>query len=277
MPKLFNNLRFFNLLMGFLHLIQGLIMWFLSKEQKIQSYLYIPDPQKTFSPIIDNPEKFIEINLGQTIAFFLFFSAIAHFITVMPKIYQWYLDNLKKEINLIRWWEYAFSSSLMVVVIAMLCRIYDANTLFLLFSINACMNLFGLMMEKHNSVLKVINKLKNKEEFNDTNNIYQNSFQTDWSSFLYGVFAGIVPWIVMGIYFFTIINKSSETNPIPSFVYWIFPTLFIFFNLFAINMFLQYKKFGNWKNYLFGEKMYIFLSLSAKSVLAWIIWGGTLR
>jgi len=46
---------------------------------------------------------------------------------------------------------------------------------------------------------------------------------------------------------------------------------------FAINMFLQYKKIGPWKNYLFGESMYVLLSLVAKSVLAWQVFAGTLR
>ena len=45
---------------------------------------------------------------------------------------------------------------------------------------------------------------------------------------------------------------------------------------FAINMFLQYKKVGPWKNYPFGEKAYIVLSLVAKSILGWVIVLGTM-
>jgi hypothetical protein len=41
-------------------------------------------------------------------------------------------------------------------------------------------------------------------------------------------------------------------------------------------MVLQYKKVGRWKDYLFGERFYIILSLTAKSVLAWTIFAGTL-
>jgi hypothetical protein len=41
-------------------------------------------------------------------------------------------------------------------------------------------------------------------------------------------------------------------------------------------MFLQYKKVGPWKDYIFGERVYIILSLAAKTVLAWIIFAGTL-
>jgi hypothetical protein len=69
---------------------------------------------------------------------------------------------------------------------------------------------------------------------------------------------------------------SSDAKP-PAFVYAIVPTIFVFFSIFAVNMVLQYKKVGPWKDYLFGERMYIVLSLLAKTALAWQIWVGTLR
>ena len=69
---------------------------------------------------------------------------------------------------------------------------------------------------------------------------------------------------------------SSDAKP-PAFVYAIVPTLFVFFNIFAINMVLQYKKVGRWKDYLFSEWIYIVLSLLAKTALAWQIFVGTLR
>ena len=55
----------------------------------------------------------------------------------------------------------------------------------------------------------------------------------------------------------------------PGFVYGIIVSLFVFFNCFAVNMVLQYKKVGPWRDYLFGEKVYIILSLTAKALLAW--------
>ena len=63
----------------------------------------------------------------------------------------------------------------------------------------------------------------------------------------------------------------------PAFVYWIFVSIFVFFNLFAINMVLQYKKIGPWKDYMYGEFMYIVLSLVAKTLLAWQVFAGTLQ
>jgi hypothetical protein len=76
------------------------------------------------------------------------------------------------------------------------------------------------------------------------------------------------------MYFVGAVN-SGDAKP-PAFVYTIIPTLFVFFNIFAINMVLQYKKVGRWADYLFGERVYIILSLTSKSVLAWLIFAGTL-
>jgi hypothetical protein len=141
----------------------------------------------------------------------------------------------------------------MIVLIALLVGVWDLGALIALFGINAAMNFFGIMMEYHN----------------------QQTEKTNWTSFIYGCIAGIVPWIVIAVYFFASVTSGGENKP-PAFVYAIVPTLFVFFNIFAINMLLQYKKVGPWKNYLFGERMYIVLSLAAKTVLAWIIFAGTL-
>jgi len=105
---------------------------------------------------------------------------------------------------------------------------------------------------------------------------YHNQYtkKVNWAGFIFGSIAGIAPWIVVFLYFLGAVN-SGTAKP-PAFVYAIVPTLFVFFNIFAVNMVLQYKKVGPWKDYLFGERVYIILSLAAKTVLAWIIFAGTL-
>ena len=62
----------------------------------------------------------------------------------------------------------------------------------------------------------------------------------------------------------------------PSFVYGIFLSIFVLFNLFALNQFLQYRRVGRWRDYLYGERIYLVLSLTAKSALAWQIFANTL-
>jgi len=185
------------------------------------------------------------------VAVFLLLSAVAHFFLATVG-YKLYVSNLKKGMNPVRFYEYALSSSVMIVLIGMLVGLYDLGAIILIFGINAMMNLFGIMMEYHN----------------------QHTQKTNWTSFVYGSIAGIIPWIVIVLYFFG--SLAGEGGKPPAFVYAIIPTLFVFFNIFAVNMVLQYKKVGPWKDYLYGERVYIILSLAAKTVLAWIIFAGTL-
>jgi hypothetical protein len=103
----------------------------------------------------------------------------------------------------------------------------------------------------------------------------QTTKRTSWISYVIGCIAGIIPWVVFLIY--TVGVEIWGGGGIPTFVFFIYGTIFISFNCFAINMYLQYKKIGNWKNYLFGEKIYMILSLVAKTLLAWQVFFGILR
>lgn len=251
--KVFPRLRIFNMLMGFFHLAQGTLMLMLSNAFTLPittAYLSYDVSARSVSPLT---ETIANIKIGPLVAVFLFMSAAAHFLLTLPGIYDWYVKNLKRGMNLARWYEYSLSSSVMIVVIAMLCGVYDLPSLIMLFALNACMILFGLLMEVHN----------------------QNTKKTNWVSFVFGCFAGLVPWIVIAMYFLGA-AKASE-GVIPEFVYAILITLFVSFNIFAVNMVLQYKKVGRWKKYVFGEVVYIVLSLVAKSALAWQVFSGTLR
>ena len=69
-------------------------------------------------------------------------------------------------------------------------------------------------------------------------------------------------------------QSGSET--VPGFVYGIVVAQFLFFFSFGLNQWLQYRRIGKWSDYAYGEKVYLVLSLGAKSVLAWQIYGGSL-
>ena len=248
----FKKLKRFNLVMGFLHLIQGGLMLWLSNSFSVSvtETLLSNNAVNQSLPTVTN--TIFELRLGPMVALFLFASAITHF-SVSTYAYDWYVRNLKKGINYARWYEYAISSSIMIVVIAALCGINELSSLILLFALNATMNLFGLMMELHNQTTK----------------------KTNWTAFIFGSFAGLTCWVVLGIYFFGALLNASDA--VPTFVYFIFVSLAVFFNIFAVNMILQYRGKGRWKDYLFGERVYIILSLTAKTALAWQVFGGTLR
>jgi hypothetical protein len=168
-----------------------------------------------------------------------------------PKVVDWYEENLQRGINYARWIEYSISASLMIVLIAMLTGITDLYALIGLFAINAAMILFGLLMEQVNRPGNTVS----------------------WWPFTFGSFAGAVPWIAITI---ALIVAQQEGDGVPGFVFGIFVSLFLLFNCFAVNQWLQYRQKGRFADYLYGEKVYIILSLVAKSALAWQVYAGTL-
>ncbi len=249
--KRFTGLRRFNLIMGFLHFVQGIFMILVSNDTTYPIFTHYLSFDVATRSLKPNTELFYQVPFGPAVAGFLLISAVAHFY-LSTVGYPRYVQNLKKGMNPVRFYEYALSSSLMIVLIGMLIGLWDLGALILIFTLNATMNLFGIMMELHN----------------------QHTEKTDWTAFIYGCIAGFIPWVVIMLYFVGAVS-SGDAKP-PAFVYVIVPTLFVFFNIFAINMVLQYKKVGPWKDYLYGEHVYIILSLSAKTALCWLIWTGTL-
>lgn len=247
------GLRRFNVAMGGLHLVQGILMVALSSSFSlplVANFLYFNPHTQTLVP---QPQTLLNLRLGPAIAAFLFLSSIAHFAVASHWLYPWYARNVARGTNPARWIEYALSSSLMIVLIAMLVGIYDIAAVVAIFGLNASMILFGWAMERYNL----------------------GRASVDWLAYWFGVLAGAVPWIAIGVYLFGA-GAGSSSRP-PTFVYFIYISLFIFFNVFALNMVFQYRRRGRWKNVLFGERVYIVLSLVAKSALAWQVFAGTLR
>ncbi|MHA2008760.1 MAG: heliorhodopsin HeR [Promethearchaeota archaeon] len=257
-PITFDYLKRFNRNMGILHLIQGILMLSIGAILEFSRDIYtfylnfeLVTPPTGFE-ILPNPEVLFTISyVGAILASFLLLSALAHLLIAYP-LNRRYNENLKKGFNPYRWYEYALSSSVMIFFISLLFGIWDVWSLVMIFVLNVMMIMFGYMMELVN----------------------QYTEKTNWKPFILGVISGAIPWIVITGYFFGV---TSNTEGPPAFVYAIFFTQLFLFNTFAINMVLQYKGVGRWKDYLFGERIYIVLSLVAKSILAWLAFGGILQ
>ncbi len=257
MDEKLKSLRKFNLVMGMFHFIQGAIMLYISLnvekvinfKPQIMSYFLKFD--QTQMRLVTEQKELFTLPYGILVSVFLFLSALFHFIVYSKTFNTKYNEGLAKNMNAFRWYEYSLSSSIMITLIAVLFGIYDIGALILIFGLNASMNLFGLLMEKIN----------------------QYTAKTDWTAFIYGSIAGILPWVVIIMYAF----GNSNPAEVPWFVYAIFGSYLFFFNIFPINMILQYKKVGKWSDYLYGEKVYITLSLVAKSVLAWLVFFGVMQ
>jgi len=239
-----------NVAAGIFHLVSGVAVLLLSNDFALPvTGTFLEGPPGSGVP---PAQTLFDLPIGPAVAVFFFLSAGFHLLVASPVGRSTYERELAHHRNLFRWVEYSLSASLMVVLIALLPGIGDVAALVALFGVNASMILFGWLME--------------------TGNDPADGRPVDWTPFWMGCVAGAVPWLAIGVYLWA----PGSSGEAPAFVYAIFVTLFVFFNSFAVNQFLQYRKVGRWTDYLFGERVYIVLSFTAKSALAWQVFANTL-
>jgi hypothetical protein len=249
-----DRLRIYNIVAGSLHLLQAVgfavVLTMLSKQVLFGVTVdYLAGAPGV--PVPPERVTLFDVNIGVGVVAFLALSALFHFLISSPWFFGRYKNGLKHNHNYFRWVEYSLSSSIMIWLILAINGVTDIGALFALFAVNAAMILFGALQEK-----------------------YEQPGSGNLLPFIFGSMVGIVPWILILIYFL----RPGSTNDVsaPGFVVGIVISLFVFFNTFAINQWLQYKQVGKWKSYLQGERTYITLSLIAKTALAWQVFSGAI-
>lgn len=192
-------------------------------------------------------EPVFDLPIGPVVAVFLLLAALDHLLVAAPGAHLWYERNLARRVNYARWIEYSISASIMIVLIGLFVGIRDLAAVIAVFAANSAMILFGLLMERH-----------------------QEPGRADWSAFWFGTLVGLAPWLAILIY-------TLQPPEVPGFVYAVVVFQFLLFAAFGANMALQYARVGPWRDYRYGEVGYIVLSLTAKSLLAWLIFANVLR
>lgn len=239
------SLRTWNLTLTALHLGQAVAVLALTTDFAITVTRSLPTGPPGTPP--GSPEALFDLPIGAAIAVFLAFAALDHLLTatVFRRTYD---DDLRAGINRFRWVEYSFSATIMVVLIALYAGITGISALIGMAGVNVAMILFGWLQESANP---------------------PGRSTVTMQPFWFGCVAGAAPWVAIGY-------NLVAAEEVPGFVVGIFVSLFLFFNSFALNQWLQYRQIGPWRNYAFGEKTYLVLSLVAKSALAWQIFAGSL-
>jgi Heliorhodopsin len=243
------GLRRYNLVAAAVHAVQAALIVVLATDFTLPvtaTYLEGPPGTTPADQVI-----LWDLPVAWGVALFFALSALAHLVVASPQVFPRYSAGLAAGHNYYRWVEYSLSSSVMIVLIAQLVGIADVTALIAIFGVNASMILFGWLQEK-----------------------YHQPGDGGWLPFVFGCVAGIVPWLAVLVY--TVAPGATSGAEPPAFVYGIIVSLFVFFNVFAIVQWLQYRKLGRWSDYLVGERTYITLSLVAKSALAWQVFAGTL-
>lgn len=249
------SLTKFNKIMGLVHLVQGLTLFILAITIDVFRD-FRPTIYGRFFEVFDNgtyapqTQELFDLPFAILVSLFLLLSALFHFLISIPFNKQ-YIENINKGINPLRWYEYALSSSIMIVLLAAMFGLLTIEAVILIFVINGLMNLFGLLMEKMNPIDRT---------------------KTDWQPYIFGWIAGFTPWAMIVIYML----NNGDLSKLPWFVIPGLIFYFVVFNLFALNQYLQYKKIGRWQAYEFGERVYVWLSLIGKSTLAWVVFIGIL-
>jgi hypothetical protein len=243
------RLRRLNVIVGSVHALQAVVILAIATAASLPvtaSFLLGPPGDGDFGAA-----SLGSVRVDWVVAAFLLLAAVDHLTVSGGRPRRWYEANVARGINPVRWWEYSISASLMVVLIAMLAGVSELVALIALFGANAAMILFGLVQERVNL----------------------DRDQVDWRPFVYGCAVGAVPWVAITA---QLVTSTTEGDGVPGFVVAIFITLFLLFNSFAVNMWLQYRGRGRWADPAFAERMYLILSLVAKSALAWQVYAGAL-
>lgn len=248
------RIRVYNIVAGIAHAAQAIAILAIIAALDAQANFpvtadYMAGPPG--SPIPPERVHLFDVNMGYGLVGFVTLSALFHFAVASPWFFDRYKNGLLANHNYFRWTEYSLSASIMIFLIAQLTGVTDVNALFSIFALNAAMILFGALQEK-----------------------YEKPGTKKLLPFIFGSMVGIVPWI--SVFWMTIQPGSTNEETVPGFVIGIMVSIFIAFNTFAINQWLQYRQIGKWASYFQGERSYITLSLVAKSSLVWQVFSGVL-
>jgi len=179
---------------------------------------------------------------------FLLLSAVDHLIMATLLWANLPHGFLARNTNPVRWIEYTFSASLMSFLVASLSGIYDIHSLLSIALFTGITMIFGWLLE-----------LIPRED--------EDYHKLAVGLFTLGSFTCLFSWLPIFCYFF-----EAVSNDVPGFVIAAFFGTFIAYSCFALNMYLYY--FPKLYGFITSEMIYVVLSFTAKTFLAWDVWGG---
>ena len=249
-PEQARSLQRLNLGVGLVHAVQAVALLLLSNDLAlpVTATFLSTDPVLAVQDGPGAPTQVFDLPIGPAVALFVALAALDHLLVSGPQRRR-YERMVRDGRNDLRWLEYSISASLMVVLIAMFAGVWDLGALLGIAGVNSAMIGFGALQERWSRPGPSASLLP----------------------FWLGTVAGLVPWLVIGIFLL------QDAGAVPGFVFVLYAVELLFFWSFGMNQWLQYRRVGRWSSYVFGERAYIWLSLGAKTALAWLVFGNVLR
>lgn len=232
----------------FLQMIQAflLVLLALTSDSKWYWYVSYPDPDDGVDGFQPTPRQVSTFPLPWLTFLVPLLSGLEHMsCIVFRESYEYYIARNQ---NPFRWTEYTMSASLMKVIIAQECGITDLHLLICIFVLMAISVQAAATHENVNAKARSENRAQN------------------WRPFFVGWIGHLTNWGIMYNYLSVYNRDGGDLGPVIWLVIW----MFLLDTSFAVTFTLQWAQIGPYKNYVLGEKTFILLSFTSKTVLIWI-------
>ncbi|GKY96581.1 hypothetical protein MPSEU_000617700 [Mayamaea pseudoterrestris] len=230
--------------------ISGFILLIVTVQSDGRWWYYTEYPSAEGGIPVPNSRPIGSFNILWYAPIFILLSALDHTCClIFRQTYDWYIARNQ---NPFRWAEYSLSASLMHVMITQLAGVTDVHLLVTIFVLKALVMQLGSLHEVVNAKARA------------------DGLKQNWKAYYLSWIAQIVCWVITFNYF----GVSASQTDQASFLWVIMIICFILDNSFAVVFHLQWTRTPPFDDYATGEKTFIILSFTAKTLLAWVAYGG---
>lgn len=176
--------------------------------------------------------------VGIALVLFLLVSAVVHVLVAAPTAFR-YTIGIKTGHNTYRWIDFALSSSLLLWILAEITAIAHTSAFLVLIGANVVLLALGARLEKADTPGGAL-----------------------FPGFLIGALLAALPWLVL-LFYVMGPGSTDETRP-ALFTFTLVLSVFLTAGAFVVNQLLPHFRTGPWRDFVFGEGVYIVLNLVSK-------------
>lgn len=277
------NLRYFIAATAGLHFIQFIVAVSVKYGKNLRStfpthlyYAVWPDKLDAAQGFVNVSTGNYSIDLAWCVAAFFLLSSVFQLLSIVPFCWQNYM---RSGIHPLRWIEYSFSASCLMLTAAVIAGINDFHFVLLIFAANFTVMMLGLIQEQRAQMYRTMAELSKPKTKNFVNFIeYLMPHVLGW--ILYAVL-----WYILYDKFLLASSHVGSKHP-PGLVQAFYAFNFILFTGFGVlqfvQMFLYYnciqeQRFARMYTYMIDcEWVYATFSLVTKTFAAWFLFAGVL-